>query len=1218
MTTPTGMPGDTGLPTLSTLYVNGSPLDALNAALKLNDPLVASQRESAEQQFFSTPARLNGDTTREVFAVSLSTAQRVNLVAFSLAHFPQRAWVQYLDDNGAWQLCTQQNGLSAVASFQDCIPQVISSGVSDNSHLHPQHFGAAHWTPFNFKIQPVTASRFRIVMVRLPSENVPMTTLGTPVAYSLGVKDFNIGYEVAARSDVPVVTRSGDTITESTPIASSTDLLGSSVDYVVRENRATDLLAGTAAIWRSAPQPLATAVVNLYADVRDSSGSPQVIEKWYLEPLHTGSTVNIYYSQDVPTPQVFTASQTPLSFPATRPYGAVEPAPNTDGILFPDTPSFLDIDNAVVQFDPTQPFQLGMVVMPQFPYTSTDEVVIYDDGVLKIFFGPDPSGVVSTGLFQVSLGTMVLSWSGLPFDLNARLRFVLEYNGTDLRMYTPLETRGEIPGGDPDALGDPPPDIPPPPYQIITAVSGEIPSGTNPPAVLRVGGSLTSVAADSVPADARLVNMYIKQGNPDALDQMVQYWSDYSDFVVTSEYPAGPQTTDNMLLRYDPRQQTPGQDSINPYGFLGGPGVVYEDLNWTPVARDYQLRKGFYDFNPVKARFFKFEFSNLIAEPYETDAPVVLTARIFAQSTGITPMATRAAAQSATAGGSGAQVNQTLAAINRYDDQNRLTATGSAAVDTNAGSTTPYLPTEAQYVVDPTGAARMEQVAPYWNFSQQSPSPTMPRQSATGRHYYEYVSVAVTKRLAYFVGLSKIEMYRVDPKIADDTDVYLELFHDTANVVYDPALPNWTPTGESITTPHGLTSSLAMTSAPYNSFRTVRALQFATTQSPPKQLLLDPDFNDTSLQYWRPVGDATIAPDPFFNTEVGSLVRITRAGAPTTWSSMEEFATWNAIEDSNPDPYLPTWDTLEGSISSTSLGGIQSFQTVQVSAIGRLYAAVRVLAAQNLSAPLTLQLVNGDGSILAQEPMNITAGQVVEWFVEYDIGAGGVPAGVRSWNAVQALGTWTDLEALGTWDTVADIVPEVDVHDVTVQLFQDRATDDVWYVDNLSIFNDAIMWEFSRDGGQTFWPVWDIRNDPNGVFVFPGEDHALPGGGSSLVWRVTGAAPDVSVSAIEIRPWFDSVTPGQSAKYTVQKGGPALTLLDQVPPIQDDPMFRVWHNVIPQDWWYIYRQAIRQSIQPVPVIQRPVLPDTLPVGVDEGSPATTRVTIAPSSVVYNP
>jgi hypothetical protein len=512
----------------------------------------------------------------------------------------------------------------------------------------------------------------------------------------------------------------------------------------------------------------------------------------------------------------------------------------------------------------------------------------------------------------------------------------------------------------------------------------------------------------------------------------------------------------------------------------------------------------------------------------------------------------------------------------------------------------------------------MAQAAPYWNFSKQQSSPTMPRHSATGKHYYEYVTVAVTNRMAYFVGLSAIQMYRIDPQIADDTDVYTELFHDTVNMDFDPAIPNWTPGDSGISTPHMLSVPLTMTSKPYNTFRTARAVQFATTQSPPKQLLTDDDFNDTSLQYWRPMGDATIASDPFFNTEVGSLVRVTRAGAPVTWSSMEQYGTWNAIEDSDPAPYLPTWDDLEGSIVSTALGGIESFETVQVSSIGRLYAAARVLSASNLTAPLTLQLLNGDGSVLAREDANVTAGQITEWFIEYDIGSGAPPPGALTWDQVEALAdTWDDLEAIGTWDEISQAPTLIDVHDVTVQLFQNEATSDVWYVDNLSIFNDAIMWEFSRDGGQTFWPVWDIRNDSNGAFIFPADDQAVPGGGTSLVWRVTGAAPDLSISALEIRPWFDSVTPGAPAKYVVQAGGPSLNPLDQTPPITDDPMFRAWHNVIPQDWWYIYRQFIRQNLVPQAITSQPILPDTIPVGVDEGSPAASRVTVMPQSITYN-
>lgn len=1198
-------PGDLRLPSLSSLYVDGMPLEALIASLRLNSSNLLRLREAQEQNFWSTPPRSNTDRTREVMEVSLNAPQRINLISLSLAHFPHRAWVQYLNDAGVWTDFVQATGLHATVSVQESVPQTISSGVSSWAKLHPQHFGAGHWMPYRFKVEPVTATRIRVVLARIPANSIPVNTLRQKVDYSLGVKDFSVGYEAASPSDVPIVTRSGDVVTESSVIASSTDILGSSVEYVVRENRAMDLLAGTG-LWKSAPQPIASSVVNLFVDARDSQGRPQVVEKFFLDPLHTGSTVNIYYSLEDPNPSVFRASDTPLAFPHSRPFGATVPDSSSEGILFPTTTSFIDLDNRAVQFDPTKPFQLGMMVQPQFPSSYTGESVIYDDGVLKIFFGEDPSGTVTTSVFQVALGTILLSWPELVFDFNARLRFVLSFDGTDLKIFTPLQVLGE----ERDEGED---------FKSITSVSGEIMVGTEQPAVLRIGGSVSEDPEDATPANARLLSMYIKTGNPDGPEDFRKYWTDSSAFVVTPEYPRGKQTTDNAILRYDPRHRTDGVESLNPYGFLGGPGAVYEDISWTPIGRDYQLKKGFYDFAPTRARFFKFEFSNLIAEPYETDAPVVLTAKIFAKNQGVTSALARATAESSNTGGSGVQVNIEKAPISRFDDQNRLTATGSQAA-TPTSSTT-YLPTEAQYVTDPQGASQMAQAAPYWNFTKHQPSPTMPMHANSGRHYYETVTVETNKRLAYFVGLSKIAMYRQDRQIADDTDQYLELFHNADDLEITQGKPTWALGEGSIFTPSQFSHPLSMTSKPLNSFRSIRGLQFATTQSVPKQLLVDPDFDDLSLQYWQPLGDATIEPDPYFSTDVGSLVKITRAGDPVTWGSMEGNGTWNQIEDLDPNPYLPTYESITGTISPGAQGGIQSFQKFEVSPIGKLYAAARILAPDNLSAPIVLQLINGDGTVLAQESATASAGQVREWSVEYNIGTGGVPQGTLPWSQVEVLpdavqNTWTEMEAIGTWNDVSQGEVTRDIYDVQVQLFQDQATSDVWYADNISIFNDPIMWEFSRDGGQTFWPVWDIKNDPNGVFLFPDGDQQSPTGGSSLVWRVTGAAPDLNVSALQIRPWFDSVMMGMPAKYTVQKGGPNLTPLDQNPDVSDDPMFKAWHSAIPQDWWHVYRQWLRQNLSPSPVIQRSYLPNTLPEGVDEGSPNAPETSVMPTSFVY--
>lgn len=1185
-------PGDLGLPPLSNLYVDGMPLDALTAALTLNAPQISSQREASEQSFFSTPTRPNGDTTRDVFEVSLSTPQRINRVSFSLAHFPQRAWVQYLDiDTQQWVNLLQANGLTAMATIQDSVPQVISSGVSDNSHIHPQHFGTGHWAAYDFKVTPIVASRLRIVMFRLLAESVPVSTLGLPVDYSLGVKDFNVGYVAADLADVPQMKRSGASVSERESFAVSQDIMGSSVEYVLRENRASDLLAGNGAIWKSAPQPFSDSVVCLYVDARDSKGSPQVVDSFYLDPLHTDCTANLYYTQDVPRPEVFPASETPLGFPLSRPYGATVPTSGPDGILFPPSVSFLDVDNLAVQFDPTQPFQIHGMIQPQFGSATLTQAVFYDDGVLKIWWGLDPTGTTPYGALVASLGSMSAMWIGVQFSVNARLPFTITFDGTVLSLESP---RGKI-----------------------DSMAGSIPSGTNPPQTLRIGGQLTGDPLTSVPGNFRLCSLMIKQGNPDGPEERAAYWADPHGYVVTPEYPKNDSTTRNALLRYDPAQQTDGADSLNPYGLLGGPGVVYEEMVWTPVCRDYVVKQGHYDFNPTKARFFKFEFTNLSPETFEVDHPVVLTTQLFADSRDTVTAAQRATAQSANTGGAGLAVNSVVASINRFADQNRITQSGSAAAVQT--SSVPYLPTEAMRVTDPNGAARMEDSAAYWNFSKFQSGATMPRFTASSTHYYQTVSVRHTKRVAYFVGLKHIAMYRQDRQIADDEDQYIELFHDDNDIVYDPATPSsWSLGDGEIRTPSALDTLHSLTSKTYASFRTIAAVQFATTQTPARQLLTDPDFDDLSLQYWQPLGDATIAADPFYNTDVGSLVRVSRGGNPVTYSSVESsYGTWNGIEFSQTDLNRPTWDEMEGSTSPTAYGGIQSYESIEPSSIGKLYAAARVLTPETLDAPLILRLINGEGTILAEKSVNPIGGQITEWFIEYSIGESDIPPDARTWDQVESVHTdWNSMEATGTWDDISDIETRLAIHDVRVTLSQDQATDDVWYIDNLSVFHDPIMWEFSRDNGQTFWPVWDIRNDPNGVFVFPDNDHQSTGSGSQFLWRVTGAAPDLSVSGLQVRFWFDSLMQGAPFTRTVQHGGPNLSPLDQRPDVTDDPMFKNWHHAIPQDWWYAYRHFVRDHSSTPAITQRAFLPNSLPVGVDEGSPAVPAHSILPDTIVY--
>jgi hypothetical protein len=69
--------------------------------------------------------------------------------------------------------------------------------------------------------------------------------------------------------------------------------------------------------------------------------------------------------------------------------------------------------------------------------------------------------------------------------------------------------------------------------------------------------------------------------------------------------------------------------------------------------------------------------------------------------------------------------------------------------------------------------------------------------------------------------------------------------------------------------------------------------------------------------------------------------------------------------------------------------------------------------------------------------------------------------------------------------------------------------------------------------------------------------------------------------------------------------------------VTDDPRFKTWHNPIPQDWWYTYRQSLKQNLITPVITQRSFVPDTVPVGVDEGAPAAPARTIMPATIVQS-
>lgn len=1113
---------------VSPIFVNGIPLDALNNALKNSgQALFTAPKTNDDNKFWSSMAALVETPNAEVFEVGLNAPKRINTMSFEVARFPHRGALFYQDSTGTWKPVLSEGGSPLTWLITDSLPSAIPAWgavgklVGSTSRPHPQHFGAGHWVKKSWVFRPIEGTRFRVVMSRRVGVRskppVDTTPARKPVAYPMGVRHFDIGFVVRDRDDVPLTLRSGTNVAEFETFASTSDLLGSPVDFSLRENRASDLIKG--AMWRCEPQPITNAVVNLYADARDPRGNAQVVDRFLIDPITTGVHLNLYYSNQVPDRTQFQASDDPLSFPATRAAGGV--GITDTGLLFSgDQSGYVDIDNTAVKFNANKPFWLGMVIQPQFEMTDTSPHVFLDTGALRIEW----DGV----RLLAALGGAVLVRDDFRFIANQNITLVVSYDGADeFCLYL---------GGTCDSAI---------PYDTRNRPTTVDPS-------IRIGGA---VGDDPGISDFRLATLILKAEDPPGMDVYQQFDEMAHDFVVKPTFKADDlSTTDNAILRYDPSLQTPGDGSINPYGFVGGTGDEYALIEWTPINRDFKLHKGYLVFDPVKAKYFKFEFTNLVAQPYDAFTPTTRRVQVFPNYLVGSTVTTKASNNP-----SSAIPLQASGGGPKYADESRLYLNQA-----KSAPATTYSPTLAVYSSDAVIAAKLREQSSLYNFQPWQQSPTQPKFAQVGRHVYETVEVKHTSRVAYFVALNSIAMFRVDHATSDDTDQYLELFHDTANLDDTNGLGGWDFVEGGIVIPsqEGLTSATAVSRA-FASRRKVTGLQFASQQSPPVQLLPDPDFDDPTMTNWVGWGDASISSSTQYAGDVGTTALVQRDLDQRYWNVVEDtYATWDDIEGID-------FDDLQGTPGLRSFGGVASAAGVTVSASGRIYASARVFVSEPLHAPLYVQVVDSGGNVLSQEPMDATPGQVAEWFTSYTIGESGDLVR-QDWDDIEAANAnWDAVEAKGFWDQV-DTTPATLVGELFARVVQVEPTLDSWYMDSLSIYDDSLIWEFSNDGGDTWWPVYDIRNDPHGCFMFPDSRSSLEG--RALLWRVTGSRGGQQVNALVIRPLYDSLPLGQPFRDTIQAGGPNVALVDHYPPVTQDARFMLWSKPVPEDWWYGFRQ----------------------------------------------
>ena len=1568
--------------TVTPLSIDGLPIDQVKGGQ--GSQIQPGQQVAEGQRFWASPPRPIGDKADAALLINLAKPRTINYLSFDLPHFPQHFYLFYYDDKKKnWFPVQNSDGYDVRIYITGNVPYVIGPANVLAAHQHPSHYGADHWIHYEVDCKPFTASKLHLTGTRVfgGRGGGPKDVHGKDAAYSLGMRNLDFGYRIRKKIDVPLTPRDPDIITERESFTVVTDILGSPVELSMRENRATDLNLGR--MWKCEPQPASYAVVPLYVDSRDAEGNPQVIDRFYIEPITSGVRLNLYYSEAPPDPVDFEAEDTPLTFPLTRQAGQGTPILDGDGLAFPDQIAYVDVSNQAMQWDPTKPFWIGIDIQPQFESSEATDHVIWDAGPLSLMWRDQE--------WTLAFDNGYLTLPQFDFSFNHRLQFVIGYDGEHVYFYAPQ-------GG-------------------VILLPANIEGLTIQ--VIRFGAESGFTAEDLILTGAyRLRSFVLKKETLSFISaeaglvvpEAVQSFLDDSAAYVRKAPFAGEDTgsTKNSLLRFGLIYVMGTPDNgINPWGFVGGPGDVYDDVIWTPVNRDFALHKGFLQFAPTRASCFKFEFTHLQPQPYEVYQPKTAKVRVFPSAIVASATPTQPSGDTG-AGSSGLIANNDAAHPLTYADSVRLRY--AQASPTSQGDT---VPTEAMYATDPATAERLAAYGGLYNLQPWQPPASAPRFTTTARHYYEEVEVKVNSRVAYFVALSKLQMFRVDYATNDDTDIYLETFgdlgnvdpasmtpmrveetfnhavnpsfeldsnsdgmpdsysltsagtvtgtvaqssdtarfgsyglkinatvmgslgtdrlgvniaplgspdalitenfetsaingwstaptgqtwinsggansdfsktggkgqisltsvnvrrfvtisrsladttitgkfkvpvtatgasisegvvtryiddnnfymvqflHDTAGTVdveivkrvagtfttlasasnyiaytpgtelnfktytigtglgikvwsgstepgswaatatdstyargkagvqanlvasntntlpvnvtfddlsivneeavgldmgnslaisvyarvivgapvlrftveyydvanaflssststfsgvgtawqrleatYTPPVNSdhvkvyvwaeagngpvqvyldglqveeghvsdycdgnqsgcvWTGTANAsvsqrvgigvnpwhwapgaLSTPADISDPVLAISKVMASKRKVRGIQFATQQSSPVQLLIDPDFDDPLIRSWEPVGDSSpLEVSAEFNSAVGSMVKVSRQAGIGNWDELEaSYDSWDEVEAAHQD-----WNSMEIAFATVSVGGLAYKADVRTTKAGRLYAAARVYTDAPLADPLTLQIVDSSGTVLAEASREVKGGRINEWFVGYTIGEGTGMETASTWNDIENLDplptepTWNDLE-VNTWDSLDTTVDPLGTN-VSVQILQQGSSDDVWYVDTLSLFEDAIVWEFSNDGGTNWWPVYDIRNDPHGVFIFPEPSPITESTGTQLMWRVSGYRPYLHVNHLAIRPWYGSLPLGVPHREP-GLGGPNINPTDHFPPVELDPHWQAWHEPVPQDWFFEHRQLL--------LLGRPTLP------VDTTTPSqVANVWINPDALI---
>ncbi len=1065
----------------------------------------------AESDFWSSAERSINSPVEEILEISLANTRMINLLTFKVSRFPCSVRVEWCDADGVWLPFEYESNdvqstryptytpVSLVVS--ESVPSVVNRA---NTKAHPQHYGSSHWRSEEWKTQPVSTSKIRFVLRRNPGGYPPRTVTGSIAAYSLALNQVRIGYRVSSLLDIPKI-QPGQTSYES-----SQDVLGSDVFYsTYRQNAPKAIDSDTDTYWRSEPQPVNYSVVPLYLDVRDQNGAAQVVDRFYVDPVTPGVHCNLYYSEDEPTGD-FTGAAQIVPFSERTEVGNTRVTADSIVLQGGDASVAVEVSPDYTSVDTASAWWVGLDVSMAEPkgFPTGDYFEIFSLGGVSLIQD------------QLSLSVSVVNSPvsidiPLPpeYDAGLNLKVVLAY-------YPPGATAGTE-----DAV-----------VVVTAANSSYFYEETDFSSVAEQHGvGAVRIGTSNINQELRVAigikGVVVKAS---ALTQEDQEWFLAEGEAYVRDDRVHPRLSRganaNVVLRMHRQFYSP----TNQFGLIGGSTDRMDSNIWTPINRDYVLKKGYLDFPPTRAKYWKFEFTQLCPSVFETfqviDRNILCFPEALVSEQGIVgPQTSREFSPH----GVSTMINGVLGNDGYSAALTALqSSTADISVDAQASS--------ALVFTDPDQADQASDFGWIWQYQPWHMGSQSPRWTEKGPHPYSQIRVSHRTKIAYFVGIRELVPHRLDYTTSDDVSEYRERFQDASliDVFEDLDL-----------TRNGIVaqaSGAAFESKTFTSFLDVRGVQFATIQTGQVQVLPDDDFDSPDLLDWVGYGDSI----PM--RESKSLVRIARGYDPNDYSVIDT-KTYGELD-------ALTYGEIEGlqtqeDVNNLSEGGMASKGSYLPMGLGEVTARALVSSSSQLGAPITIEIVsgeNGSGIVVASSQTVIPFGKIVEISASYspeDLYYSTANTYGQVQDEIVGLdATYGDVEAL-TYAEMENSSGTIDVTGVSARIRQQGAVQDEYLVHKFGLYDDPISWSFSADGGATWWSAPGVRNRATGVVM-------LPQIGREFRWRADFAQAGASVSALAVRPWYGSRRFTAEGNHDLDQSGSNQSGWDNYPSLAQHPLWK--------------------------------------------------------------